>query len=200
MKKFIIFLFLFVLLFSLFCYAQTDFTNNNDSVRNLYGKGWDKFVDSLPLDNYSKNKLKGISSYTGEEEILFNNIEKSPINDGVVLFGNFLFNHQELFNSEEKAEILFNNVAKRPELFVVLGENPELFDVMNKNPELFASIFLDEQKLENFARKRKPFEGWVEKEWRHGEGRVPVNTLFNSTSQREENYTVQLWKEWGIMK
>ncbi|OEJ15169.1 hypothetical protein BFL38_12725 [Brachyspira hampsonii] len=169
MKKFIIFLFLFVLLFSLFCYGQASYNTPNE-----------KEYASL------KEIVEAIKEIINEYK------------QGKRAY--FLENNAQLFASKDDA--LFNNLKNNPELFTVLENNPELFNIIDQNPQLFVNILLDEQKLQEFI--FSPFTFWKDHEWGYGDGRASINinneSLFNSTSQREENYTVQLWKEWGIMK
>ena len=187
MKKFIIFLFLFVLLFSLFCYAQSD-TAKIDAAQNELIGGWDFFARWFDKNKYNlKDKLKNTGNFNTANEYLFS----------------FLENNSQLFKSEKEADILFNNMDKNPQLFTVLDNNPELFNIINQNPELFINILLDEQKLELFINAPS------QSEFLFNSG-YSKESLFNSTSnskfintdvsQKEENYTVGLWKEWGIMK
>ncbi|MBW5381679.1 hypothetical protein, partial [Brachyspira hampsonii] len=160
-----------VLLFSLFCYAQTSYDTPNE--KEYYsGKDLEDIVRAL----------EDIIKY--EEAIR----------------AYFLENNAQLFASKDDA--LFNNLKNNPELFTVLENNPELFNFIDKNPQLFVNILSDEQKLQEFI--FSPFTFWKDHEWGYGDGRASINinneSLFNSSSQKEENYTVQLWKEWGIMK
>ncbi|PTY39774.1 hypothetical protein [Brachyspira hampsonii] len=165
MKKFIIFLFLFVLLFSLFCYAQVSY----DTPKEYYSA--EEIVQAIK---------DAVNKYNEDSRAYF------------------LENNSQLFLS--KNDTLFNNLNNNPELFTVLENNPELFNIIDQNPQLFLNTLLDEEKLQNFI--FSPFNFWKSQKWSHMEGGVSVNNeaLFNSSSKKEENYTVQLWKEWGIMK
>ncbi|PTY39773.1 hypothetical protein, partial [Brachyspira hampsonii] len=103
MKKFIIFLFLFVLLFSLFCYAQVPYDTPkeyysaeeivqaiNDTVNNKYNE-----------DSCSYFLENNAQLFVSKDDTLFNNLNNNP----------------ELFT------VLENN----PELFNIIDQNPQLF-------------------------------------------------------------------------
>ncbi|MEI0485667.1 hypothetical protein R4K89_11335 [Brachyspira intermedia] len=84
MKKIIIFLFLFILLFSLFCYAQRE---NNNTYQNYRLYKYPNYIDYqpkllgffFPSEPYSNsNNIFGTNRYKG---VSYTNLNKSLPND-----------------------------------------------------------------------------------------------------------------------
>ena len=86
MKKIIIFLFLFILLFSLFCYAQRE-NNNTDTYQDYILYKYPNYIDYypkllgffFPSEPYSNsNNIFGTNRYKG---VSYTNLNKSLPND-----------------------------------------------------------------------------------------------------------------------
>ena len=178
MKKFIMFLFLFVLLFSLFCYAQSD-TAKIDAAQNELS-AWDKLCEWFDKNKYNlKDKLKSPG-------------QKFNTADGNEYLFSFLENNSQLFKSEKEMDILFNNIKNNPEVLTVLENNPELVNTINENPQLFFNVLLDDQELKSFI--NNPTE-YTSKKW----GvicKLPILRI----EEISKKSTVELWQDWGIMK
>ena len=191
MKKFIIFLFLFVLLFSSFSYSQIEQTSSSEIGEVSSSQIVETSTSPRFIINIIVNIIKKISG-------------RASTSNDVSTLSSFIEKNAELFKSEEEVYILFNNIKANPEIMSVLDNNPELFDIIDQNPELFINnILLDNQKLELFinapSKSEFLFNSGYSKESLFNSAYNPkfINT---DVSQKEENYTVQLWKEWGIMK
>ena len=181
MKKFIIFLFLFVLLFSSFSYSQIEQTSSSQIGEvsssqivetSSSSRGWIKWLWKI-----GKEVLGGLF------ELLSTENSALP---------SFIEKNAELFKSEEEAYTLFNNIKNNPEIMSALDNNPELVNAINENPQLFFNVLLDDQELKSFI--NNPTE-YTSKKW----GvicKLPILRI----EEISKKSTVELWQDWGIMK
>ena len=182
MKKFIIFLFLFVLLFSSFSYSQIEQTSSSQIGEvsssqivetSSSSRGWIKWVWKI-----GKEVLGGLFDLLSTENSAL---------------PSFMEKNAELFKSEEEAYTLFNNIKNNPEIMSVLDNNPELVNTINENPQLFFNVLLDDQELKSFI--NNPTE-YTSKGWLDGMCKLPILRI----EEVSKKSTVELWQDWGIMK
>ena len=178
MKKFIIFLFLFVLLFSLFCYAQSD-TAKIDAAQNELSSSrrWASKYNEI-MDKLFRDRPKNTGNFNTA--------------DGNEYLFSFLENNSQLFKSEKEMDILFNNIKNNPEVLTVLENNPELVNAINENPQLFFNVLLDEQELKSFINNPIEYKPII--------GSIFPKGPIDKFGKMKPTSTIELWKEWGIMK
>ena len=180
MKKFIIFLFLFVLLFSLFCYAQIGETSSSQIGEVSSSQIVETSTSSRGWASWMAKKLPGIiAGLFGDDD------ERSTL-------PSFIEKNVQLFKSEEEVDILFNNIKNNPEVMSVLENNPELVNTINENPQLFFNVLLDDQELKSFI--NNPTE-YTSKKWG-----VICELPILRIEEVSKKSTVELWQDWGIMK